>query len=107
MHFPYHQMAGESSCVMPTAAFVGAPQCHQRYCLTWKATSWLLDLSIIHDVFMEAVTELLKLVPHTTLLLIKDAKGRTVLEEEVPVALVQHGDLLKACALLLVLAHPA
>lgn len=48
---------------------------------------------------MQAVTELLKLAPSTAVLLTRDEAGHTTAEEEVPVALVQHGDLLKVCGL--------
>ena len=44
---------------------------------------------------LQAVTELLKLAPSTAVLLTRDENGHTTAEEEVPVALVQQGDLLK------------
>jgi cation transport ATPase len=46
----------------------------------------------------EAITALLRLAPATALVLHVDAHGEVVEEEEVPTALVQHGDLLKARA---------
>ena len=41
------------------------------------------------------MTELLKLAPPTAVLLTRNEAGETVSEEEVPVELVQRGDLLK------------
>lgn len=46
----------------------------------------------------QAVQELLRLAPPTALLLTTDSDGRVMGEEEVPVALVQRRDLLKASA---------
>lgn len=43
----------------------------------------------------QAVTELLRLVPATALVLTKDSNGRMMSEEEIPIALVQAGDTLK------------
>ena len=43
----------------------------------------------------QAVTELLKLAPSTAVLLTRDEGGRTLAEQEVPLALVQRADLLK------------
>ena len=44
----------------------------------------------------QAIQELLRLAPPTALLLTTNEEGRILSEEEVPIALVQHGDLLKA-----------
>lgn len=44
---------------------------------------------------VQAVQKLLRLAPATALLLTVDGDGRVTAEEEVPVALVQRGDLLK------------
>lgn len=46
-------------------------------------------------IWLQAVTELLKLAPSTAVLLTRDQNGHTTAEEEVPMALVQQGDLLK------------
>lgn len=43
----------------------------------------------------QAVQQLLRLAPATAVLLTLDGEGHVVEEEEVPVALVQRGDLLK------------
>ena len=43
----------------------------------------------------QAVQALLRLAPATALLLTTDEDGRVTAEEDVPVALVQRGDLLK------------
>lgn len=45
--------------------------------------------------WLQAVTELLKLAPSTAVLLTRDENGHTTGEQEVPAALVQQGDLLK------------
>ena len=42
------------------------------------------------------MTELLRLAPSTAVLITRDESGHTVAEEEVPTALIQRGDLLKA-----------
>ncbi len=43
--------------------------------------------------------QLLRLAPATALLLTTDPDGHVTAEEEVPIALVQRGDLLKVLAL--------
>lgn len=46
----------------------------------------------------QAIQELLRLAPPAALLLTTDEEGRVLSEEEIPIALVQRGDLLKASA---------
>lgn len=48
----------------------------------------------------QAITALLRLAPSTATLLVRDERGQTVREEEVPSALIQRGDLLKVGAAL-------
>lgn len=50
-----------------------------------------------HAAVAQAVQQLLRLAPATAVLLTLDDEGHVVEEEEVPVALVQRGDLLKVC----------
>ena len=58
--------------------------------------TWGDSMPVLCDyLWLQAVTELLKLAPSTAVLLTRDKNGITTAEEEVPVALVQQGDLLK------------
>ena len=54
-----------------------------------------MDRALTDLTRQQAVTELLRLAPSTAVLLTRDEAGRTLAEQEVPLALVQRADLLK------------
>lgn len=63
--------------------------------LEWEAKSGSLLDHFLTWIWLQAVTELLKLAPSTATLVTRDDSGRVLSEEEVPTALIQRGDLLK------------
>jgi hypothetical protein len=75
-------------------------RCGQHSCwCDWRP--WHLPLLLPsmgrdgHAARPQAVQQLLRLAPATAVLLTLDADGHVVEEEEIPIALVQRGDLLK------------